>query len=329
MNIGFFVRQFSERGTEVAVYDYARYNEEILNHKSYIICFTLEAQKNKNHQMHRDSYEKFNKRFQIIEIQDINDMTHIIKDYQLSFFYTLTHGSGKDIYQFDNKDIWGNCKTIKHCVFETTYPEGDFYISIGNYINSKYNTNYLVIPHIVDLPIHHENLRNELQIPENAIVYGRYGGFHDFNILIAHNAIIEYIHTDENCYFLFMNTELFYNHPRIIHLDKTVDLDSKTKFVNTCDCMIHAREIGETFGLSIAEFSIKNKPVITCPRGDLEHIQRLGDKAILYHSTEELISIFKNIKPILHSHSDWNAYKLCSPELVMNLFKTHIFDLGV
>jgi hypothetical protein len=246
--------------------------------------------------MHRDSYEKFNKRFQIIEIQDINDMTHIIKDYQLSFFYTLTHGSGKDIYQFDNKDIWGNCKTIKHCVFETTYPEGDFYISIGNYINSKYNTNYLVIPHIVDLPIHHENLRNELQIPENAIVYGRYGGFHDFNILIAHNAIIEYIHTDENCYFLFMNTDLFYNHPRIIHLDKTVNLDSKTKFVNTCD---------------------------------LEHIQRLGDKAILYHSTEELISIFKNIKPILHSHSDWNAYKLCSPELVMNLFKTHIFDSGV
>lgn len=40
MNVGFFVRHFTERGTEVAIYDYAKYNEEILKNKSYIICFT-------------------------------------------------------------------------------------------------------------------------------------------------------------------------------------------------------------------------------------------------------------------------------------------------
>ncbi len=28
MNVTFFVRHFSERGTEVAIYDYAKYNEE-------------------------------------------------------------------------------------------------------------------------------------------------------------------------------------------------------------------------------------------------------------------------------------------------------------
>lgn len=48
MNIGFFVRHFTDRGTEVAIYDYAKYNEEILNNKSYIICFTQETQKNIN-----------------------------------------------------------------------------------------------------------------------------------------------------------------------------------------------------------------------------------------------------------------------------------------
>ena len=31
MNIGFFVRHFTERGTEVTIYDYAKYNEEILH----------------------------------------------------------------------------------------------------------------------------------------------------------------------------------------------------------------------------------------------------------------------------------------------------------
>ena len=84
--------------------------------------------------------------------------------------------------------------------------------------------------------------------------------------------------------------------------------------------------MGETFGLAIAEFSMKNKPIITCNCGDLEHIKILGDKAIIYNTYEELINIFKNIKTIISSHSDWNAYKLYSPEYVMNLFKTYIFD---
>lgn len=321
MNIGFFVSHFTERGTEVAIYDYANYNEEILNNKSYIICFTEAKQKNINFPFERFSYEKFNKRFEIIEIEDMNEMINVIKKYNLSFFYTLTHGSKNYICQLNNKNIWGNCKTIKHCVFNTQCPEGDFYISISEMLNKKYNTNIPVIPHIVDLPPGDDNLKNELQIPQDAIVYGRYGGIEAFNINIAHNAIKEYLNLDNTCYFLFMNTEVFYTHPRIIYLDKNVDLNYKVKFINTCDAMIHARKIGETFGLSIAEFSIKNKPIITCKCGDLEHIKILGDKAILYKSVEDLINIFKNIKSIINSRDDWNAYSLYSPKYVMGLFK--------
>jgi hypothetical protein len=326
MNIGFFVRHFTERGTEVSIYDYAKYNEEVLNNKSYIICFTEETQKNINFPTERFSYDKFNKRFQIIEIQDINNMKNVIKNYNLSFFYTQTHGAGNDIYQFSNKDIWSNCKTIKHCVFDTTYPESDFYISISEMLNQKNNTTIPVIPYIVDLPINNENLRDELEIPKDAIVYGRYGGLEEFNIHMAHNAIKEYINQNSNCYFLFMNTNKFYEHPRIIYLDKNIGLDYKVKFINTCDAMIHARAMGETFGLSIAEFSIKNKPIITCSCGDLEHIKILGDKAIIYNSKEELINIFQNIKTIINFGINWNAYELYSPEYVMNLFKSYIFN---
>ena len=276
MNIGFFVNHFTERGTEVSIYDYAKYNEEILNNKSFIICFKQESQKY--------SYNRLKERFKIIKIQKINDMKDIIKDFNLSFFYTLVYGSIEYSFQFDNKDIWGNCKTIKHCVFDTRYPESDFHISISDMLNSKNNTNILVIPHIVNLPINDENLRNELQIPMNAVVFGRYGGYDQFNIHYAHNAIIEYINSNENCYFLFMNTEKFYEHPRIIYLPVNVDVNYKVKFINSCDAMIHARIMGETFGLSIAEFSSKNKPVITSGCGDSEHIKILGDKAIVYNS---------------------------------------------
>jgi hypothetical protein len=353
MNIAFFVRHFTERGTEVAIYDYAKYNEEILKNTSYIVCFTEKKQRELGFPSERLSYDKFKKRFTIIEINDINEMSNIIKEINLSFFYTLTHGGSNDIYQFENKDIWKGCKTIKHCVFDTTYPESDFYISISETLNDKNKTTIPVIPHMVEenvdeakqvavfrlysegdsrrniekLPDCNENLRNDLQIPQDAFVFGRHGGSSEFDILIAHQAIIEYLNINSNTYFLFMNTNKFYEHPRIIYLDRNIDLVYKSKFINSCNAMIHARSIGETFGLAIAEFSIKNKPVITCPCGDLEHIEILGNRCIKYTTKEELIAIFKNIKFITNSRIDWNAYTNYTPEKIMNLFNDKIFTL--
>ena len=326
MNIGFFIRHFTERGTEVAIYDYAKYNESILNNKSYIICFNKNAQREMRFPSERISYDKFARSFPIIEINNIADMKDVIEEYKLSFFYTLTGGGINDIYQFNNKEIWGPCKTIKHCVFDTTFPESDYCISISEELNNKNNTTIPVIPHIVDLPSCDHNLRNELNIPTTAIVFGRYGGIDRFNLSIAHNAIKEYLELNKDVYFLFMNTYPFHDHPRIIYLNRNIDIEYKVKFINTCDAMIHARSDGETFGLSIAEFSMRNKPIITCPCGDLEHIKILGPLALTYRTKEELIDIFKNIKTTISLRSDWNAYRLYSPEYVMNMFKV-IFNV--
>ena len=338
-NIAFFVRHFTERGTEVAVYDYAKYNEEILHNKSYIICFTTQAQQKQNQNcggfpLERISYKKFNDRFIIIEINDICEMSTVINNYKIDFFYTQTHGGGNDIYQFENKNIWNNCKTIKHCVFDTKFPESDFYLSISECLNIKNNTKCQVIPYIVDKQINNNNnLRRELNIPADAIVIGRYGGLTEFNILDAHQAIQEFLelnNNNKNVYFLFMNTQIFYKHPKIIYLKKNINLTYKSKFINTCDVMIHARGEGETFGLSIAEFSIHNKPIITCPSGDLEHIKILGEKAILYKSKEELLYIFNNIIRLIKSRNDWNAYEYYSPSNIMklfnNIFESNIFE---
>ena len=319
MNVGFFLAHFTDRGTDVATYDYAHYNETILKNNSYIICFTLKAQERAQLPADRTTYDKFKLRFKVIEIEDINEMANVIAEYNLNIFYTQAHG-GTPIYQFGNKHIWQNCKTIKHCVFFTTCPEGDFYWSISNYLNKRHNTNIPVVPYMVNLPDCDENLREQLNIPKDAIIIGRYGSKDTFNIQIAHDAIKEFLDVDKNVYFVFMNTHKFYEHSRVIYLDGTVDLHEKTKYINTCDAMIHARGDGETFGLAIAEFSSKNKPVITMPCGYLEHIELLGDKGILYHSKEELIDIFKNIKTIISSRTDWNAFSNYSPEKVMSIF---------
>lgn len=322
-NVIFYVRHFTERGTEIAVYDYAKYNEDILGNKSFIVHMSLKMGD------FEEVYNKFKARFTVLEIDDIRDITRIIRLHKIDFFYTLTHGD-KDFYEFEKKQIWLNCKTIKHCVFHTTFPEGDFYCSISNFLNQKNGTLVPVIPHIVAQPIDTKTtLRGELSIPANAIVIGRYGGFKEFNIKDAHDAIYEYLispNVDPNVYFLFMNTHQFANHPRIIYLNKNIDFNYKERFINTCDAMIHARIEGETFGLSIAEFSIRNKPVITCQVGDMEHINILGDKAIIYMSKDNLMSILNNIKYIIRSGTNWNAYSYYTPANIMEMFDVFIFN---
>jgi len=323
MNIAFFVRHFTERGTEVAIYDYAHYNQTILDNNSIIVCFTPQTQDRFGWPSTRKSYQKFKSRFLVVEINDISDMKEVISDYSIDFFYTLTHG-GPDVYQFNNKTIWNRCKTIKHCVFNTTCLDADYNWTIGDSVNETYNTTIPVLPHIVNLSDCSEDLRTNLGIAHDVTVIGRYGGIDQFNIQIVHDAIKEFLQTNTNTYFLFMNTNKFYEHPNIIYLDGTTDMIYKTKFINTCDAMIHARMMGETFGLTVAEFSSRNKPVITCNCGDLEHIKILKDKAILYTSKDEVLNIFANIKHIVQLRSDWNAYREYSPEHIMKSFQSFL-----
>lgn len=87
--------------------------------------------------------------------------------------------------------------------------------------------------------------------------------------------------------------------------------------------MIHARAMGETFGLAVSEFSIKNKPVITCKYGtDLAHLHIMKDKCITYGSATELYTIFKKMIYNLDDikKNDWNAYREHTPEKIMDTF---------
>jgi hypothetical protein len=82
--------------------------------------------------------------------------------------------------------------------------------------------------------------------------------------------------------------------------------------------------MGRTAAL-IGEFSIKNRPVITCPCGNLEHVSILREKGIYYTSKESLLDIFRNIRTIISSRTDWNAHREYSPEKVMAHFHNIVF----
>ena len=84
--------------------------------------------------------------------------------------------------------------------------------------------------------------------------------------------------------------------------------------------MLWARSDGETFGQAIAEFSIRNKPVIATKVGALSHVAYLGNKGIWYNDEKNLTEILLNFNPEIESKKDWNAYKDYTPERVMKIF---------
>jgi hypothetical protein len=117
-----------------------------------------------------------------------------------------------------------------------------------------------------------------------------------------------------------MNTNVFYEHKNIIYLPGNADMIYKRKFINTCDALIHARERGETFGLTCGEFSICKKPVITWGGSrEREHLIILKDKAVIYNSKEELYNIFETFTKNKYDVNE-NGYMFYNPENVMKIF---------
>jgi hypothetical protein len=233
------------------------------------------------------------------------------------YFYSI--GSGMDMR------LVSACPNCLHDVFQMQ-PHGERYATVSKHLSLSFNRpDVPFVPHIVHFRSEcSDNLREMLGIPADAFVFGRYGGLNQFDIPYVHDAICEFIRTNATTYFIFANTRAFCEaHAQILHVDVLYDEADKLKFINTCDAMLHARSDGETFGLSIAEFSIKNKPVVTThssiPNSDA-HIDMLGERAIIYRNKAELMAIFQNIRQIAVARDDWNAYAEYTPESVMRQF---------
>lgn len=306
--IAFHSNQLSERGVDVALFDYARFNEEVLHNETVVVS-------NRNGNM--SSLEKFKNRFKDVILYDsIKEISNICQDNKVDIFYAQKFGD------FDNV-ISYTCKNAIHAVFDARpiNKHGDAYASISWWLSKTQSFGSIpYVPYIVYLDKHDKNMRERLEIPQNAIVFGRYGGPEQFNLDFVHKVIKEVIEDRDDIYFLFMNTNKFCeDHKQIIHLPKTTDEYTKVEFINTCDSMLHARREGETFGLAIAEFSFMGKPVVTWAHGyDQAHLDMLGPKALTYSFDADLYKMLIEFEQFLELDTNWDCYsKKYSPENVM------------
>lgn len=307
MKVGFLLNQVDNRGTGNAVFDYARYNQEILGNESFI--FTASWQ-NSDHGMASRMLNEFGI---IRSLWDAGDVP-------LDAFYHIKSGENND---FLIQDI----PYLVHAVFNASQPHGTRYATISEWMGERYGVPY--VPHIIDLAEPNSGLREKLGIPRGSIVYGRHGGLDTFDISWAWNSINNALQKSSEIYFIFMNTARpsvdLYDPSRVFFLEGTADPYKKSAFIYSCDAMLHARGRGETFGISVGEFAVAGKPVVTYGLSEERaHIKQLGSSAITYESQAELTDILLNFDP---NQLDYHtAYDYYTPVNVMAKFREVFLD---
>jgi len=291
-NIILHTNSLNERGTSVAIYDYAFYLRQYLN-LNPIIFYNLNFENN------QDCVTNFEQQFETFGYESFEKVQHFVDKKDVDYFYAIKYGNR------DGVEV-RNCKNLIHSVFCSDLNEvhGDRYAFISEWMSQKTDNTIPFVPHMINLPDHDQNYRKDFGIPESATVIGRYGGKETFNIDFVTESVLETLEKRSDIWFLFMNTDFKIYHERCLYFNPVINLHYKVQFINTCDAFLHARNYGETFGLSVLEFASKNKQIISYdneelqnnhPLGGRNHFLYLNNNCFKYSSKKDLNDILLNI----------------------------------
>ena len=320
MKICIHSNQFDGRGTGKTPYDYGVAIRNILGHD---VCYMVSSQ-SKNEGPHR-----IKKEFPVymydgkVDINPSNEVRgqieKLVEDNQIDFIQMLKFGTNDNITP-------SNCKSGIHYVFDGSSPHGSSYAAVSENLARKFKkTDY--VPHIIHKVSPQRNLRKDLNIPDDAFIVGRHGGEETFDLGFVHQAISFSLEKRSNLYFVFLSTKKFIEHERVIYLDWIADEQGIYDFIHSCDVMLHGRSNGETFGLSVGEFSACNKPVMTWTGAgyhfyDTAHIDHLGKNALLYRDANDVVSYLLGLERSHILNKNWDMFTdTFSDRNVINLYE--------
>ena len=316
--------QLSMRGTEVALFDYMDFGEKLLDLRVLIL---FDAH---HHWNFPGTIDKFTSRFGAENVLGVDHWA------QVDPILTERGATHLVVIKFGPPDgHLSRLPGVRNCVlanFDARQPHGHVFARVSAAIPG----NAPVVPHIVrsppSLPADGDqpaDMRGVLGIPHAATVFGRHGGFDQFNIDFVLSTVVTVAAEHPQIYFLFMNTKPWTGceeRSNIIFLPPTSDALLKSRFIRSCDAMLHARGRGETFGLAVAEFSVHNRPVLTSSEHHENHRERahldiLGSKGLYYHDEPSLRNMLTTFDATRARGGNWNAYESFTPDLVMKRFR--------
>jgi len=300
MKIAFHSSYCGYRGTEVALMDYARGNQEILGNQSFFLMPWRED--GENHPVTQTMRNIAPLRF----YRAPAEREDVLREERADFFYCIKNGWNDGVFS-------PRIPTGIHAIFRESEFHGDAYAYVSPWLSEVMAYGKAPwVPHMVRLADDEVDFRTGggerkaegelcpgLAIPSEATVCGRHGGDDSFDIPWAQATVVEAARKNPNIWFLFLNTREFRGAvglPNIRFLPATADPLLKRRFINTCDVMLHARQRGETFGLSCLEFATLGKPVLTyVDSPERAHLEILGEAAVGYRNAQELRELLCNL----------------------------------
>lgn len=319
--------QLSERGTEVAIFDYALFAEKFFRVKSFFVFKKIAS---------ASALQKFNSYFPgrlfypsegATEEERSAFVFRIASEVRPDAFYSIEAGDTLS-------EVVPNTTNLVHAVFSCGFEHGDKYVAISEFVHRSGGQCQGIVPHMVWLPDDTvTSLRKELGIPDWALVLGWYGGHDSWDDKVTPLVLEIAAQRRDAVYFLFQNFKdesqlLLAENQNIISLPRNSNLIDKKRFILTCDAFLHTRTLGETFGLAVAEFSILQRPIIT-NRFPLHtfHLDVLQDDCYTYGSLSELRHLLQSLnKTNLLTRNFAAHYKDFHPRTVMDAFNEIFFN---
>ena len=336
------------RGTDVVLWAFAYFSDVNDAHESWVFVYDENSEPNIYiHEPHnRDEavrpFEFFKDKGRLIHVAGSGEpLERALRENDIEVCYMYLAGTENDCGLLPK-----GFPVITHCVFNGTVPLGNCHTIISSSVPHHPERGTMVLPNILLVADHGDNLRKALNIPDDAVVFGRYGAYFTFSIPWVKEGVVEFARLHSDVWFLFMNTLPFSKTaeiPNIVYLNGTSNLSWKRAFINTCDAMLHGRSDGETFGCAVGEFALCEKPIITSPCIDWSfgypanaHLQILGDRACVYRNRNDLTAWLNAFaQKQVHVDMKGNGYMEYTPNKVMPIFEKCIelakknFDLNV
>ena len=351
------INQLNRRGIEVANYNYIVGLQSFYRGDSFeVACLTPEFVLTEQAPQFPDVTEKFNKvcggKIHGYAPRDDGwkkrapdgfwqfggpSMVATLQTLKCDMLYSQKSGELRSPPQVDSNSL--RIPWAVHAVFQTHQPHGTSFAAISEHIASGQcsgrGRESTYVDYIVDIPqeeaalnitqMRHDK-RKELGIPINALVLCRHGGDVTFNIDFVRDNLHVIVGVDDRMHVVLMNTlPVAHSHPRIHELKGESTNLGKAKFFAMCDAMLHARADGETFGLAVAEFSIRNKPVITYNGDNIRgyaraHVNLLGHRGLYYHDLSSLKKVVAQLVNEGVPDRAWNAYENFSSSRIIPKF---------
>ncbi len=315
--IGFYAEHLSERGTGVALYDYAAGNQAVLENES-VVFYDRDSPHN-----NADVVARFGAAFQVVPCAGFAAADAMLAREGCDLVYAIKAGKRDGV-------VSAVVPTMVHAVFPNSTREvhGSSYAYVSEWL-ARWCSGGRVpfVPHIARIGDTDADMRADLGIPPEALVFGCYGGRSSFDIGFVRDQVLPRVLAERpDIWFLFMNIDQFLAHERAVHLPASVDLEVKAAFINSCDAMLHARDRGETFGMAVAEFSLRGKPVLSYARSrERAHLEVLGETAIRYRNAEDLYRQITRFDCNAPSARDIYA-RLYAPGPVMQRFRECLIE---